>query len=453
MYVSMHMDGIARLWLLSKFQSLMALPWVQFRDALLSRFAEQGRENVVAELTQLRQTGTVLEFQAKFEELMARVLEKWPLLDEGIFTDIFMGGLKIEPRDSINMHHPKTLDAAIRLARLQESVFNNLMPKGYSSYKPSQSYTPNFPITIYKPSTYSPSSYSQASTPTSPYRSATNSSPNYLTSPYSNLTSKNTTPLPFMATKSGPTSTFPTQAKTTYPTAPSSIKKLTPSEMQARRDKGLCYFCEEPYVFGHKCKRAQLFMLTTEEDEGNEVEFKQEGGEIQTMQNTEPAIDVGISIQAISGGTSYQTLILEGKCKKQPITILIDSGSTHNFLDPSIAKQLGCQVVPTHKLLVTVANGSSTNTNSMITDFQWSMQGETFSAEVRLLPLGGCDMVLGVQWLREVGPIGMDLKDMCFSIQYKGKVLKLQTKRDQLQFISGVAMHNYCTKWKCGVMA
>lgn len=34
----------------------------------------------------------------------------------------------------------------------------------------------------------------------------------------------------------------------------------------------------------------------------------------------EPVVNVG-SIQALSGGTSFQTLLIEGKSKKQPITI------------------------------------------------------------------------------------------------------------------------------------
>lgn len=40
--------------------------------------------------------------------------------------------------------------------------------------------------------------------------------------------------------------------------------------MQARRGKGLCCFCEEQYLFGHKCKMPQLFMMIAEE-ESNEV--------------------------------------------------------------------------------------------------------------------------------------------------------------------------------------
>lgn len=79
---------------------------------------------MVAELSQLRQTGTVVEFQARFEQLKSRVLKTWPDLDDGLLTNWFMGGLKKELRDSVQMQFPHSLNKAITLARLQESVFD-----------------------------------------------------------------------------------------------------------------------------------------------------------------------------------------------------------------------------------------------------------------------------------------------------------------------------------------
>lgn len=140
---------------------------------------------------------------------------------------------------------------------------------------------------------------------------------------------------------------------------------------------------------------------------------------------------------------------MEGQCKRQTLTVLTDSCSTHNFLDPTMAKQVGCPVLPTQKLLVSVAVGSSITTSAIIPEFQWKMQGEQFTTEVRLLPLGGCDMVLGVQWLKEASPISMDLKEMSFSIQQKGTTLKLLARNStgsQLKLISGAAMQKYRNK-------
>lgn len=52
----------------------------------------------------------------------------------------------------------------------------------------------------------------------------------------------------------------------------------------------------------------------------------------------------------------------------------------------------------------------------MCPNFQWIMQGETFSTEVRLLPLGGYNMILGVQWMREVGHVTLDMQQLTLGV-------------------------------------
>lgn len=83
-----------------------------------------------------------------------------------------------------------------------------------------------------------------------------------------------------------------------------------------------------------------------------------------------------------------------GRVKGRAITILIDSGSTHNFVEPRVAKSSGCWVEPTSVLPVTVADGTKLSSKGVCTTFTWEMQGEIFTAEVRVLAIGGCDMVL-----------------------------------------------------------
>lgn len=46
-----------------------------------------------------------------------------------------------------------------------------------------------------------------------------------------------------------------------------------------------------------------------------------------------------------------------------------------------------------------MADGKTLTSDNMCTDFAWKLQGEMFFASVMLLRLGGCDMVLGIQWL------------------------------------------------------
>ncbi|KAL9684251.1 hypothetical protein QQ045_021686 [Rhodiola kirilowii] len=43
------------------------------------------------------------------------------------------------------------------------------------------------------------------------------------------------------------------------------IKRLTSTEMMARRERGMCYNCDEKFVPGHKCKaRFQCMIMDNE---------------------------------------------------------------------------------------------------------------------------------------------------------------------------------------------
>jgi uncharacterized membrane protein len=64
-----------------------------------------------------------------------------------------------------------------------------------------------------------------------------------------------------------------------------------------------------------------------------------------------------ISLQAITGSAHPKTMRIVGKIQMQNVVILIDSGSTHNFLDSSIVKKSRLLPNKTCQIRVKVANG------------------------------------------------------------------------------------------------
>ncbi|KAA8539824.1 hypothetical protein F0562_026516 [Nyssa sinensis] len=184
------------------------------------------------------------------------------------------------------------------------------------------------------------------------------------------------------------------------------VKKMTQKELEERRMKGLCYGCDEKYFRGHVCKKKQLFMIEAEEEEDVFEDVVQE------IEKEDVQEELQISVHALSGSLSYKTMRIKEKVKKNVVTILIDSGSTHNFLDPTMAKRTGASIQFTNPLAVVVADGTKLQSKAVVKDFQWVMQGTNFTADMRLLPLGGCDMVLGVQWLPTLGPVLWDFQNL-----------------------------------------
>ena len=64
--------------------------------------------------------------------------------------------------------------------------------------------------------------------------------------------------------------------------------------------------------------------------------------------------------------------------------------------------------------------------------------GETFVTDVMLLPLGGCDMVLGIQWLSTLGDIKCNFKELKMQFKYNGKKLSIRgTTKSVVQWMEG----------------
>ncbi|PHT87022.1 hypothetical protein T459_09128 [Capsicum annuum] len=99
---------------------------------------------------------------------------------------------------------------------------------------------------------------------------------------------------------------------------------------------------------GHKCKTSkQLYLLELEEvDETDnvmdktEVEVHEE--KKRNLELSQPAEHMEISIHALNGSLGFTTLRVTGYHAKKGLHILIDTGSSHNFIDPDLVQQLGC---------------------------------------------------------------------------------------------------------------
>jgi predicted aspartyl protease len=119
-----------------------------------------------------------------------------------------------------------------------------------------------------------------------------------------------------------------------------------------------------------------------------------------------------ISINAISGSSGSKSMRLVGVLHSQRVIILIDSGSTHNFLDPSLLSKVHLPVATIPCLTVKIANGDSIQSFGKIDALTIRVQGHTITTTFYLIPLGGCDLVLGVEWLHTLGPVLWDFSLM-----------------------------------------
>nr|GMC77790.1 Transposon Ty3-G Gag-Pol polyprotein [Ipomoea batatas] len=204
---------------------------------------------------------------------------------------------------------------------------------------------------------------------------------------------------------------------TSIPQAPSSaappqnitlallIKKYTATEIRERRDKGLCFHCDQKYSPGHRCRGPFLLLVGTDDADATEADVQEvepdsSGGEVVTG-------DISM-LNTLAGPGSPRSLRLMGKINKQSCLVLIDSGSTHNFIHPTFTEKLQLATTPIKPFKVYVGNGDTLTCQYVCRGVNIFMQGNSFTLDLNVLPIAGPDIVLGIQWLQGLERVAHD---------------------------------------------
>ena len=228
-----------------------------------------------------------------------------------------------------------------------------------------------------------------------------------------------------------PTPPPPTKPAFSLP-APSSrptFKTLTPLEMANRREKGLCFNCDEKFSPGHKCS-SKFMVMIVEEDESSDAMEELLSDHPPDPEHMISDTQAQISFHALSGHLAPETLRLVGRVSTHKVMILIDGGSTHNFIQERLVKSLGLQTQPTRPLHVMVGNGNVIDCHQICNQVPIHVQNQVFTVDLHVLPLSGADIVLGVQWMKSLGPILTDYNDLTMKFLQAGKIVELKGESD-----------------------
>ncbi|KAL4308216.1 hypothetical protein GQ457_01G023920 [Hibiscus cannabinus] len=351
------------------------------------KFADKLYTDVIEEFNKLHQTSTVEEYQERFEALQPFILQINAQLGEAYFVSSFISGLKEEIRHKVRLHEPQCLAEACRKAKLCELAWE------IENKKPKFTYRNSFPLASITP-----------------------------------------------------------KPSTTQPTPPTKLPLATSPAKQTlldyRRSNNLCFKCGDRFTPGHQCKQKQFNMMEEMDSckipECEEIEDTQQVP-TENVEATDEALE--ISMNALTGCVGYNTLRIPGTIKGRPLSILVDTGSTHSFITAGWAKE-GLEVIQTYPLSITVANGEKLISMAKSKQLGWKMQGYYFEHDFRVLQLGGSDMVLGVDWMRKYSPITMDFNKMTLQFLQGDQAITLQggITNSSLKIISGEKMQKLTSK-------
>jgi hypothetical protein len=105
------------------------------------------------------------------------------------------------------------------------------------------------------------------------------------------------------------------------------------------------------------------------------------------------------------------------------LVALVDMGSTHTFMNVAVVPHLGLPVMPRLGLFVKVANGECMASPGICAAADMVIDAEHFSTNLYVLPLDGFDVILGMQWLRTLGPIVWDFGALTMSFWRQGRTV------------------------------
>lgn len=386
---ALYVDGHAALWLRAFRQTHVDITWEQFRHAVVEEFGPEEFESTMHNLLQLRQTGTVAEYRQQFEVHMYNLLALDPSLSTKFFVTQFLLGLKDELRAAVRLQAPNSITRATVFARIQEEELDIQRPRLRSM--------------------------------------STGRSP----------------PLPGVC----PSMARPPPAPV-LPPAPAPTQRVAPAPKPAaddfgrerqlrdfRRQHGLCFRCGDKYSRDHQCKRsAQL--LTIEVGDHGEVLSDEAVHALQLLDEPEGNIDATcclLSAHAVEGTETAETIRLRASVGNQTMLLLVDSGSTHSFVNSSFAARIGAPTISIAPLAVRVANGQKLRCTAMVQQLQWNVQNHQFTTDMRVLDLGVYDAVLGVDWLAKNSPMKCDWQLKTIEFDKDSKTVHLTGVRSDEQ--------------------
>ncbi|CAL1396153.1 unnamed protein product [Linum trigynum] len=254
--------------------------WGIFVDGLCEWFGDCTLKGIIGEFNKLGQWGTLLGYQEKFDELRSLMLAYNLTLTEEHFISSFISGLEEELRTVVTMMRPQSLNQAFQFARLEEFSNEARRKKMRQQSRPfpnSSRGSGGFSVTARQPETLKPSS-----------------------KPYS-----------------------------------------APAATRTGMANCACYKCGEKYFYGHVCKAAkkQLNALQAEDEDVIPPEpWSDEEDDLEEVAAQLPELEE-VTMQALGSGGVTNSLIVQGKVRKQKLMILVDTGSQEAHIPSPIRRE------------------------------------------------------------------------------------------------------------------
>jgi hypothetical protein len=187
------------------------------------------------------------------------------------------------------------------------------------------------------------------------------------------------------------------------------------------RRKQLYFTCKEPWKPSHKCMgHGQVHYIEVNLDNEEEEDCDQlQNMEAETTETTEEEVTGQDSttegkdtLASINEVPKFNTFRMRGVFQGHKVSILIDGGASHNFIDSTLLRRRHIPTVEFEGFKVEVAGGSTMPCDRYIPGMKLTLGRHELVQDIYVMDLPDTNIILGVQWLNTLGPITTNYKTM-----------------------------------------
>ena len=122
---------------------------------------------------------------------------------------------------------------------------------------------------------------------------------------------------------------------------------------------------------------------------------------ITLQEESEERAEIYAALDPSGRNRQYSVMEVPVDCQGNPLSLLVDSGSTHSFISPKIVAKLGITPKPIGKnLRASLANGTEIVIREEVVDLEFTLQGHGSSQRFRVMKLGKFQGIIGMDWLQ-----------------------------------------------------
>ena len=136
---------------------------------------------------------------------------------------------------------------------------------------------------------------------------------------------------------------------------------------------------------------------------------------------TEIVSEQEVSLHAFTNNSNFWIFHIAASYKEHSLEVLIDTCSHNNFIQEGLVEKLVLFSVLAPKFRVYMGSGQFLLCDSICMNIPLLLQGHEFIVDLYVLPICGLDIMLGMQWLRALGPCLHDHEALTMEFNWKGR--------------------------------